>query len=158
MKSKYLDKKILIKNLRNSLFHRSSGASTCFDFKSALTCYRALLEILAPQIFLMCYFTGLTVEITVNYRLFGYICTKIRKGAVFLFLKNRRLKNALSIYFCLTSKLHRFGIMASPAFFAVKANANKNWQSQHLITFEVFVSETLCKRIALVSLAKTIKR
>ena len=38
------------------------------------------------------------------------------------------------------------------AFSAVKINANKNWQSQHLITLEVFVSETLCKRIALVSL------
>ena len=34
----------------------------------------------------------------------------------------------------------------------VKVNANKNWQSQHLITLEVFISETLCKRIALVSL------
>ena len=42
--------------------------------------------------------------------------------------------------------------MVSPAFCVVKANANKNWQSQHLITLEVFVSETLCKRIALVSL------
>ena len=42
--------------------------------------------------------------------------------------------------------------MVSPAFCAVKANANKNWQSQHLITLKVFVSETLCKRIALVSL------
>ena len=39
-----IGKKILIKNLRNSLFYRSSGASTCFDFKSALTCYQALLE------------------------------------------------------------------------------------------------------------------
>ena len=39
-----------------------------------------------------------------------------------------------------------------PAFFAVKANVNKNWQSQYLITLEVFVSETLGKRIALVSL------
>ena len=39
-----------------------------------------------------------------------------------------------------------------PAFCAVKAKANKNWQSKHLITFEVFVSETLRKRIALVSL------
>ena len=39
-----------------------------------------------------------------------------------------------------------------PAFCAVKAKANKNWQSQHLIILEVFVSETLCKRIALVSL------
>ena len=38
--------------------------------------------------------------------------------------------------------------MVPPAFYAVKANANKNWQSQHLITLEVFVS----KRIALVSL------
>ena len=42
--------------------------------------------------------------------------------------------------------------MVSPAFSAVKANANKNWQSRHLITLEIFVSETLCKRIALVSL------
>ena len=42
--------------------------------------------------------------------------------------------------------------MVSPAFCAVKANANKNWQSQHLITLEVFVSETISKRIALVSL------
>ena len=42
--------------------------------------------------------------------------------------------------------------MVPPAFCAVKANANKNWQSQHLITLEVFVSETLCKRIAVVSL------
>ena len=42
--------------------------------------------------------------------------------------------------------------MVPLAFCAVKANANKNWQSQHLITVEVFVSETLCKRIALVSL------
>ena len=42
--------------------------------------------------------------------------------------------------------------MVSPEFCAVKANANKNWQSQRLITLEVFVSETLCKRIALVSL------
>ena len=55
---------ILIKNLRNSLFRRSSGASTCFNFKSALTCYRALLEVLSLQNFLMCYFTGLTVEFT----------------------------------------------------------------------------------------------
>ena len=39
-----------------------------------------------------------------------------------------------------------------PTFCAVKANGNKNWQSQHLITVEVFVSETLCKRIAVVSL------
>ena len=30
----------------------------------------------------------------------------------------------------------------SPAFYAVKANANKNWHLQHLITLEVFVSET----------------
>ena len=42
--------------------------------------------------------------------------------------------------------------MVPPAFSAVNANANKDWQSQHLITLEVFVSETLCKRIALVSL------
>ena len=42
--------------------------------------------------------------------------------------------------------------MVSSAFFAMKANANKNWQSQHLITLEVFVGETLCKRLALVSL------
>ena len=42
--------------------------------------------------------------------------------------------------------------MVPPAFCAVKANANKNWQSQHLITLEVFVSQTLCKHIALVSL------
>ena len=42
--------------------------------------------------------------------------------------------------------------MVSPAFSAVKANANKNWQSQHVITLKVFVSETLCKRTALVSL------
>ena len=42
--------------------------------------------------------------------------------------------------------------MAPLAFCALKANANKNWQSQHLITLEVFVSETLCKRIALISL------
>ena len=42
--------------------------------------------------------------------------------------------------------------MAPPAFCAVKANANKNWQYQHLITLEVFVSETLCKQIALVNL------
>ena len=42
--------------------------------------------------------------------------------------------------------------MVSPAFCALKANANENWQPQHLITLEVFVSETLCKRIALVSL------
>ena len=42
--------------------------------------------------------------------------------------------------------------MAPSAFCAVKVNANKNWQSQHLITLEVFVNETLCKRIALVSL------
>ena len=42
--------------------------------------------------------------------------------------------------------------MVPPAFCAVKTNANKNRQSQHLITLEVFVSETLCKRIALVSL------
>ena len=39
-----------------------------------------------------------------------------------------------------------------PAFCAVTDNANKNWQSQHLITLKVFLSETLCKRIALVSL------
>ena len=39
-----------------------------------------------------------------------------------------------------------------PAFCAVKAKANKNWQSQHLTTLEVFVSETLRKRISLVSL------
>ena len=42
--------------------------------------------------------------------------------------------------------------MVSPAFCAVKAYANKNCQFQHLITLEVFVSETLCKRIALVRL------
>ena len=42
--------------------------------------------------------------------------------------------------------------MVSLAFCDVKADANKNWQSQYLITLEVFVSETLCKRIALVSL------
>ena len=42
--------------------------------------------------------------------------------------------------------------MVPPAFCAVKANANKNWQSQRLITLEVFVSETLCKRSALVTL------
>ena len=42
--------------------------------------------------------------------------------------------------------------MVPPAFCAVKANANKNWQSQHLITLEVFVRETLSKRIALVNL------
>ena len=42
--------------------------------------------------------------------------------------------------------------MAPPAFRTVKANANKNWQSQHLIILEFFVSETLCKRVALVSL------
>ena len=42
--------------------------------------------------------------------------------------------------------------MVPSAFCVVKANANKNWQSQHLITFEVFVSETLCKRTALDSL------
>ena len=42
--------------------------------------------------------------------------------------------------------------MVFPAFCAVKANANKNWQSQHLITLKVVVSETLFKRIALVSL------
>ena len=42
--------------------------------------------------------------------------------------------------------------MVPTAFCAVKANVNKYWQSQHLITLEVFVSETLCKRIALVSL------
>ena len=59
--------------MRNSLFHRSSGASTYFNFKSALTCYRALLEVLAPQIFLMCYFTAFTVEYAVNHRLLGYI-------------------------------------------------------------------------------------
>ena len=40
----------------------------------------------------------------------------------------------------------------SLAFCAVKANANKNWQSQHLITFEVFVGEILCKRVSFVSL------
>ena len=50
------------------------------------------------------------------------------------------------------SKLHQFGKMVPSAFCAVKANAKKNWQSQHLITLEVFVSETLCKRITLVSL------
>ena len=48
----------------------------CFDFKSALTCYRALFEVLVPQIFLMCYVTDLPVEFAENYRLFGYICTK----------------------------------------------------------------------------------
>ena len=42
--------------------------------------------------------------------------------------------------------------MVSAAFCAMKANANKNWHFQHLITVEVFVSETLCKRIAIVSL------
>ena len=42
--------------------------------------------------------------------------------------------------------------MVPPAFCAVKANANKNWQSQHFVTLEVLVNETLCKRIALVSL------
>ena len=42
--------------------------------------------------------------------------------------------------------------MVPPAFYAMKANANKNWQSQHLIILEVFVSETLRKRIDLVSL------
>ena len=42
--------------------------------------------------------------------------------------------------------------MVPPAFCTVKSNGNKNWQSQHLITQEDFVSETLCKRIALVSL------
>ena len=42
--------------------------------------------------------------------------------------------------------------MVLPAICAVKANANKNWQSQHLITLEGFVSKTFCKRIALVSL------
>ena len=41
--------------------------------------------------------------------------------------------------------------MVPPAFCTVKANANENWQSQHLITLEVFVSEILCKRVALVS-------
>ena len=39
-----------------------------------------------------------------------------------------------------------------PAFSAVKANANKNWQSQHLIALEAFVIKNLCKRMALVSL------
>ena len=68
--------KNLIKNLQNSLIHQSSGASMHFHFKSALTCYRALLEVLAPQIFLMCYFTGLIVEFTVNYHLLVNICTK----------------------------------------------------------------------------------
>ena len=42
--------------------------------------------------------------------------------------------------------------MVSPAFFAVKANANENWQSHHLITLEVFERKTLCKRIVLVRL------
>ena len=42
--------------------------------------------------------------------------------------------------------------MVPPAFCAVKAKANKNWQFQHLITLEGFVIETLCKRIALISL------
>ena len=42
--------------------------------------------------------------------------------------------------------------MVPSAFCAVKANANKNWQSRYSITLEVFVSETLYKRIALVSL------
>ena len=42
--------------------------------------------------------------------------------------------------------------MVSLALCAVKANAIKNWQSQHLINLKVFTSETLCKRIALVSL------
>ena len=37
--------------------------------------------------------------------------------------------------------------MVFPAFCAVKANANKNWQSQQSITLKGFVSETLCKRI-----------
>ena len=41
--------------------------------------------------------------------------------------------------------------MVPPAFGAVKTIANTNWQSQHLIILEVFVSETLCKPIALVS-------
>ena len=41
--------------------------------------------------------------------------------------------------------------MVSPAFYIVKANVNKNWQSQHLIILEAFVSETLSKCIALVS-------
>ena len=42
--------------------------------------------------------------------------------------------------------------MMPSAICAMKANANKNWQSQYLITCEVFVSETLCKRTALISL------
>ena len=42
--------------------------------------------------------------------------------------------------------------MVPSAFHTVKANANKNWQSQHLITLEVIVSEILSKCIALVSL------
>ena len=46
--------------------------------------------------------------------------------------------------------------MVSPAFCAVKANANRNWQSQHLVTLEVLVNETLCKRKALVSLLTTL--
>ena len=49
-------------------------------------------------------------------------------------------------------KLHRFGIMVSLAFCAVKANANRYWQSQHLVTLDDFVSEILCKHIASVSL------
>ena len=46
--------------------------------------------------------------------------------------------------------------MVSSAFCDVKANANKNWQSQHLIALEIFVSETLSKRIALASLQTAI--
>ena len=42
--------------------------------------------------------------------------------------------------------------MVPLAFCAVKADAIKTWQSQDLITLEDFVSETLSKRIALVSL------
>ena len=48
--------------------------------------------------------------------------------------------------------------MVPPAFCTVKAIANKNWQSQHLITLEGFVSETLCKRIVLVSLQTALAR
>ena len=75
------------------------------------------------------------------------------KKELFLFLpKKSKTKNALFILFRLISKLHRFEITVPPAFCTVKAKANKNWQSQHLNTLEDFVSETSCKRIALVSL------
>ena len=37
------------------------------------------------------------------------------------------------------------------AFCAMKTNANKDWQSQHYITLEVFVSETM-QKFALISL------